>query len=221
MRNLFIKHFYILIIICCISCSKKDIVRDISVKTTVMEEKYKMPDLSLKIKEAKEFVDNNDMNSDFCILIDLGIHSGRKRFFVWDFNQNEITHEFLVGHGCGDNQWSFDDTKDNPTFSNVVDSHRSSLGKYKLGKRGFSNWGVNINYVMHGLEETNNNALERIIVFHSWEVVSDVETFPVGTPEGWGCPTISNKSFLEIDPLLKNSTKPVLMWIYSSNIGEL
>lgn len=168
-----------------------------------------------KANEALEFCKAKNMNQDFCILIDFGIHSGKKRFFVWDFKQNKIIHQFLVGHGCGDNSWSGDETKDNPSFSNIEDSHRSSLGKYKIGERGYSSWGVNTKYLMHGLESTNSNALKRIIVFHSWEEVADEEVYPKGTPEGWGCPTISNASFRVIDPLLKASSKPVLMWIYN------
>ena len=135
-------------------------------------------------------------------------------FFVWDFKEHKIIHSFLVGHGCGDNAWGDDETKDNPTFSNVEDSHRSSVGKYKIGERGYSNWGVHTKYLMHGLEASNDKALKRIIVFHSWEAVSDEEIYPTGTPEGWGCPTISNSSFQVIDPLLKAAGKPVLMWIY-------
>ncbi len=168
-----------------------------------------------KAEEALAFCKLNNMNQDFCILVDFGIHSGKKRFFVWDFNKKEITRKFLVGHGCGDNTWSRDETKDNPSFSNIEDSHRSSLGKYKIGERGYSNWGVNTKYLMHGLESTNSNAMKRIIVFHSWEAVADEEVYPNGTPEGWGCPTISNASFKIIDPLLKASSKPVLMWIYN------
>ena len=168
-----------------------------------------------KAAEALVFCKSNNMNQDFCILIDFGIHSGKKRFFVWDFNKKEVINQFLVGHGCGDNTWSGDETKDNPSFSNIEDSHRSSLGKYKIGERGYSNWGVNTKYLMHGLESTNSNALKRIIVFHSWEEVADEEIYPNGTPEGWGCPTISNASFKIIDPLLKASSKPVLMWIYN------
>ena len=168
-----------------------------------------------KAEEALAFCKSNNMNQDFCLLIDFGIHSGKKRFFVWDFNKKEIIHQFLVGHGCGDNTWSGDETKDNPTFSNTEDSHRSSLGKYKIGERGYSNWGVHTKYLMHGLEPSNSNALKRIIVFHSWEAVSDDEVYPNGTPEGWGCPTISNASFTTIVPLLKAATKPVLMWVYN------
>ena len=55
--------------------------------------------------------------------------------------------------------------------------------------------GVKIKYVLHGLDSTNSNALKRYIVFHWWEAVSDDEVYPDGTPEGWGCQTISNNSF--------------------------
>jgi hypothetical protein len=167
-----------------------------------------------KVKEALAFCTQKKYNTDFCILIDMSVHSGRKRFFVWDFKKNEISHRFLVGHGCCANPWSTDASKDNPKFSNTDNSHCSSLGKYKIGERGNSDWGVRTKYVLHGLEPTNSNAQQRYIVFHSWEMVADEEIYPKGTPEGWGCPTISNASFKLIDPMLKGSAKPVLMWIY-------
>lgn len=167
-----------------------------------------------KAKEALQFCRNNGYNTDFYIAIDMSLHSGVKRFFVWNFKNDTILNEFLVSHGCCSGSWGADNSKNNPVFSNVPDSHCSSLGKYKIGERGYSNWGVNVKYILHGLEATNSNAQRRIIVFHSWERVSDEEIYPRGTPEGWGCPAVSNNSFRIIDPLLKNSTKPVLMWIY-------
>lgn len=167
-----------------------------------------------KANEALTFCANKNFNTDFCILIDMRLHSGVKRFFVWDFRKDTIVESFLVGHGCGDNPWSYDLSKEKPTFSNKDGSHCSSLGKYKLGERGYSNWGVHVKYLMHGLEATNSNALARTIVFHSWEDVTDEEIYPKGTVEGWGCPTISNNNMNRIDPQLKASGKPVLMWIY-------
>ncbi len=169
-----------------------------------------------KANEALTFCKAKRMNNEFCILIDLGIHSGRKRLFVWDFRRDTITHSFLVGHGCCDKPWGQTFSKESPEFSNVENSHCSSLGKFKIGERGYSSWGVNIKYLLHGLESSNNNALDRVIVFHSWERVSDEEVYPDGTPEGWGCPTLSNNSFKIIDTLLKATSKPVLMWIYDS-----
>ena len=168
-----------------------------------------------KAKEALEYCKTKNFNTDFCILIDMSLHSGLKRFFVYDLKKTGISQQYLVGHGCGTSSWSTDSTKENPSFSNEDNSHLSSLGKYKIGTRGYSNWGVHVKYLMHGLENTNSNALKRTIVLHSWNMMDDDEVFPKGSPEGWGCPTVSNNAFKEIDPLLKNSKKPVLMWIYN------
>lgn len=168
-----------------------------------------------KALEALAFCKAQKFNEDFCILIDMKMHSGLNRFLVWDFKKDMITHRFLVGHGCCDEPWGKDMSKENPQFSNREGSHCSSLGKYKIGERAPSDWGVKIKYVLHGLDPSNSDALSRFIVFHSWEAVSDVEVYPMGTPEGWGCPTLSNDNFLIIDALLKTSKKPVLMWIYN------
>lgn len=169
----------------------------------------------MKAEEALEFCTSGKFNTDFCILIDMSLHSGINRFFVWDFKTNSISKQYLVGHGCGSNSWSKDDSKSDPGFSNEDGSHLSSLGKYKLEGRGYSDWGIHIKYLMHGLEGTNSNALKRFIVFHSWDKMSDEETFPEGSPEGWGCPTVSNNAMKEIDPMIQKSGKPVLMWIYN------
>ncbi|MGV3697550.1 murein L,D-transpeptidase catalytic domain-containing protein [Flavobacterium sp.] len=168
-----------------------------------------------KAKEALAFCKKKNYNQDFCILIDMSIHSGLNRFFVYDFKKNAISMNMLVGHGCGNYPWSQDWSKNNPGFSNVDGSHKSSLGKYKIGQRAWSDWGINVKYVLHGLEKTNSNAQSRYIVFHSWEKVPEKEVYPDGTPEGWGCPTISNNNMKIIDPMLKASKKPVLMWIYN------
>ncbi|WP_348635883.1 murein L,D-transpeptidase catalytic domain-containing protein [Chryseobacterium scophthalmum] len=168
-----------------------------------------------KAEEALAFCKSKKMNTDFCILIDMSLHSGLSRFIIWDFKEQKISNKYLVGHGCGSNSWSSDGSKDDPKFSNEDGSHLSALGKYQLGERGRSDWGIHVKYLMHGLEETNNNALKRFIVFHSWELMSDEEIYPKGSPEGWGCPTISNNAMKELDPIIQNSEKPLLMWIYN------
>lgn len=201
------------------SCSKEvKENRSVILRPTAKTEKKQEPDLSeitAKAEEALKFCVSKKLSTDFCILIDMSLHSGIKRFFVWDFKKNTIAKKYLVGHGCGSNPWSADGSKDNPLFSNEDGSHLSSLGKYKLQGRGQSEWGINVKYLMHGLEETNSNALKRFIVFHSWDRMSDDEVFPKGSPEGWGCPTVSNNALKEIDPMLQKTGKPVLMWIYN------
>lgn len=171
--------------------------------------------LTKKAEEALQFCKDNKMNTDYCILIDMSLHSGVKRFFIWNFKEKKVENSYLVGHGCGNAAWSLDETKDKPEFSNADGSHLSSLGKYRIGERGYSSWGINIKYLMHGLENTNSNALKRIIVFHSWELMSDDEVFPNGSPEGWGCPTVSNNAMKIIDKKLQSSKKSVLMWIFN------
>ncbi|MFY0674998.1 MAG: murein L,D-transpeptidase catalytic domain family protein [Bacteroidia bacterium] len=164
--------------------------------------------------QALDYVNVNEFNSGFYVLIDMRIHSGKNRFFVIDLKTNEVLMKGLCSHGCCKKEWGSDESKADPVFSNVSGSHCSSLGKYKIGARGWSNWGINVNYKLHGLETTNSNAYDRDIVLHSWESVPDIELYPNGTPEGWGCPAVSNNLMRKVDAKLKEADKPVLMWVY-------
>jgi hypothetical protein len=68
-----------------------------------------------KAEEALTFCKSSKFNTDFCILIDMSLHSGVKRLVVWDFKTNSASKKYLVGHGCGNNQWSSDESKDHPS----------------------------------------------------------------------------------------------------------
>ncbi|TSA51416.1 MAG: hypothetical protein D4R43_00755 [Sphingobacteriales bacterium] len=92
-------------------------------------------------------------------MIDMSIHLGKNHFMVWNFNEQKISQQGLVTHGCGNTGWSNDDTRTTPQFSNTCDSHCSSLGKYKVANRGYSQWGINIKYLLNGLDSSNSNAL--------------------------------------------------------------
>jgi hypothetical protein len=86
---------------------------------------------------------------------------------VWDFRKNMILVYGLISHGCGINPWSGIWSKDKPTFSNVANSHCSSLGKYQVGERAASAWGIHTKYYLKGLENTNSNAFIRDVILHS------------------------------------------------------
>lgn len=167
-----------------------------------------------KAFEALTYCKANQLNTKFCILVNMSIHSGKKRLFVYDFVADSVLSSGLCSHGCCNSAWGADFTKEKPTFSNTPESHCSSLGKYKVGKRGYSSWGINVNYRLHGLEKNNSNAYSRLIVLHSWEDVPNREVYPNGTPEGWGCPAVSNEQMKTIDRFLSKAKKPVLFWIY-------
>ncbi|HSY75433.1 MAG TPA: murein L,D-transpeptidase catalytic domain family protein, partial [Bacteroidia bacterium] len=127
--------------------------------------------ITQKAKQALIFCKQKGYNTNYCILIDMSLPSGIKRFMVWDFRKNVILVSGLVSHRCGINPWSGIWSKDKPTFSNVANSHCSSLGKYQVGNRAASAWGIHIKYYLKGLESTNSSAYVRDVVLHSWEQV--------------------------------------------------
>jgi hypothetical protein len=204
----FIKIFIIAIVF--ISC-KNDVSPSLSKLENIQIQK-KITDYSAYINEAKAYCKQNNLNQNNFMLIDLAMHSGRKRFFVYDLKKDTIQNSYIVSHGCGDNMWSMTASKENAPISNQPDSHCSSIGKYVIGLRGGSQWGIKVNYVLIGKDKTNSNAVKRAIVLHSWDKISTNEVFPQGTPEGWGCPAVSNESMKEIDALLKSNPK-MLLWI--------
>jgi hypothetical protein len=177
------------------------------------EEPYEVL-VASKANEAFSFCEANGYNTDFCILIDMSIHSGKHRMFVYDFKKQVVERSALCAHGCGkDNNRS---TGEQPVFGNQEGSLLTSLGKYKIGARSYSQYGINVHYKLHGLEPTNNNAYKRIVVLHSHTPVSETETYPYHLPMGWsfGCPVTDDATMTYLDNKLKNTPKPVLLWIY-------
>ena len=171
-------------------------------------------------QKAKDYCTKHKVNTDFYILIDLSVHSGLKRLYVWDFNKNTITHSFTVSHGCANKLWSWDVSKENPRVSNEPDSHCSSIGKYYIYERGYSNWGIHVKYRLQGLEKTNSNAERRTVVLHGWDAITDNEIYPNGTAEGWGCPAVSNNAMKLLDKMLKQQQKKTLLWIINPDLSS-
>lgn len=164
-------------------------------------------------KVALAYCKANNLHAEKYLLFDLGTHSGLKRLFIYNLKQNKIDTAFLVSHGSGKNPWGNDLSKENPEVSNVPDSHCSSVGKYIIGNRDVSQWGIKIKYWLHGKERTNNNAEKRVVVLHSWEDVTDEEVFPRGTVESWGCPAVSLSTMTYLDAFLKSYQNKMLMWV--------
>ena len=164
-------------------------------------------------KEASEFCKNNNYNQEYYFLVDLSIHSGKNRFFVYDFKDKKVAKKNLVTHGSCD-QTETNETKwEKAKFSNSDNSHCSSKGKYKIGKRDSSSWGIKIKYWLHGLEKSNSNAVNRVVVLHSWTAVSDNEIYPRYSPLSWGCPAVSDEFMRILDEKLQKTKKPVLLWV--------
>jgi len=163
--------------------------------------------------EAKAYCKTQNFNEEYYFLIDLSVHSGKNRFFIYDFKTNKIINQNVVTHGSCDQLEANETQWEKAKFSNKNDSHCSSKGKYKIGKRDFSSWGIKIKYWLHGLEATNSNAVARVVVLHSWDAVANEEIYPEFSPLSWGCPAVSDQFMELLDAKLKQTEKPVLLWI--------
>ena len=164
-------------------------------------------------QEALTFCKQNKFNQDFYFFVDLSVHSGKNRFFIYDFKNQKVVNQNLVTHGACDVFQEHPEKYKKVKFSNKSNSHCSMKGKYKIGKRDYSSWGINIKYWLHGLESGNNNAVNRVVVLHSWDAVSNEEIYPRYSPLSWGCPAVSDEFMKVLDEKLKADNQSVLLWI--------
>lgn len=170
-------------------------------------------DYTNKNAEAQKYCEDNNFNEDYYFLLDFSLHPGKNRFFIYDFKSKKIVNKNLVTHGSCDQFEENPEQWEKAKFSNKTDSHCSMKGKYKIGKREYSSWGINVKYWLYGLENSNANAVNRVVVLHSWDAVSNTEIYPKVSPLSWGCPAVSNEFMRTLDAKLKTSKKPVLLWI--------
>ena len=162
------------------------------------------------IQKLKQFAAANGYSTQYAMIIDLGLHSGAKRFFMVRLSDGKTIHAGLVTHGSSPSILQPGER----AYSNVEGSLCSSLGRYKIGISYMGTFGLA--YKMHGLDTTNSHAFARAVVLHAHECVPDYETSD-GICQSWGCPTISPAFLQTISTYIDNAARPVLLEIYDSN----
>lgn len=162
--------------------------------------------LKEKAGEAKSFVKQKAYNNNYCFLIDMSLSSGQNRFFIYNLKKDSIESSGLVAHGNCFEYWL-----EGRRYSNEVGSGCTSLGKYKIGSSYTGKWGYS--YKLHGLDSTNNNALERTVVLHGHSCVPDKEVADEICQSN-GCPTVSPAFLQKLKFIINSSEKPVLLWVY-------
>lgn len=100
------------------------------------------------------------LNTNYCILVNYSIPSGKPRFFIYDFNKKRIVYRYRCAHGIGGGS-----TARKAVFSNSYNSKCSSLGKFVITGIGSAHY-KNC-FRLKGLDETNNNAEKRGILVHA------------------------------------------------------
>ena len=163
--------------------------------------------LHQKIALLKSFSAKRGYNATRCFMIDMGIPSGRKRFFIYNFLKDSVEEAGLVTHGSG----SISSTG-KLNFSNVAGSNSTSLGKYKIGAAYQGRFGLA--FKLHGLDKTNSKAFERFVVLHAHTCVPEKEVYPNFICPSLGCPTVSPAFLQELKTCIEKSNKPILMQIY-------
>ena len=178
----------------------------VATQAEVGRESYSYTVLYDRAEKIKAYAVRKGYDTSYAFMIDMGMKSGRKRFFVMDLNTMTIIKRGMVAHGRGNSSFTF-----NKTYSNTSGSNCTSLGIYKVGASYKGTYGLS--YKLFGLENTNSNAYKRSIVLHGLSCVPyDESEFAISQSEG--CPSLSPAFLKEISPIINSRSKPMLMWIY-------
>ncbi|MFT3932073.1 MAG: murein L,D-transpeptidase catalytic domain family protein [Chitinophagaceae bacterium] len=169
-------------------------------------ESYSYMSVYDETEKMKDYAVNNGCNTEYALMVNLGMKSGKKRFFVIDLASNTIVKSGVVSEGNSEGA--------EKKYSNEIGSTASSLGAYKIGKRVKNDAGFG--YRLVGLQESNNNAVKRSMMLQATEDVPyDEINFPVLKTDG--SLSLSNRFLTEISPLIDESSKPMLLWVYDPN----
>jgi hypothetical protein len=174
---------------------------------------YPAEQLLLYAATLKQYAKKNGFDTTYAFFSNMGMLVNKRRFFVVNLVTMEIEQSGLVAQGRGKGPSRFD-----KQYSNNRDSKCTSLGRYKIMKKYRGEYGEA--YRMTGLDSSNCNVFKRNIVLHSMGCMPDAEdNMPVCISEG--CPAVSVKFLSSLSRIIDSRKKPVLLWIFDSNLEEV
>ncbi|EJL68375.1 murein L,D-transpeptidase catalytic domain-containing protein [Chryseobacterium populi] len=160
-----------------------------------------------RITEVKNFLKGKDYNQNLAVFINFKIHSGNYRYFVYDLKNDKILQKAIVSHGSG----SVSKNSDKLAFSNTEGSYQSSLGKFEIRESYIGKFGKS--YRLNGLDITNNNAMQRAIILHSYSCIPDKESQNPACLS-LGCPMLSLNAFNQTARYIDRSQKPIILYAF-------
>jgi L,D-transpeptidase catalytic domain len=173
---------------------------------------YSASQLILYAKSLKQYAKKNGFDTSYAFIGNMGMLSNKKRFFVVNLATMEIEQSGLVSHGRGQGPSVYD-----KQYSNLNGSKCTSLGRYKIMNKYKGVYGEA--YRMAGLDSSNQNAYSRNIVLHSMGCIPDNDgIMPACISEG--CPAVSIQFLSSLRKIIDTRKKPVLLWIFDSNLEE-
>ena len=142
-------------------------------------------DVFFKAFKGYEYLQSKGMlkKTNLLTIVDYSQSSSKKRLYVIDVKAGKVLFNTYVSHGKRSGG-------EFPTdFSNVVNSHKSSLGFIVTGKsyRGGSGYSMHLNGVEPGI---NDNVYKRYIVMHGSHYVNERRADENETGRSFGCPAV-------------------------------
>ncbi len=141
----------------------------------------------------------------YVVIVDFTKESSTRRMYLIDLQEGDVLN-YYVSHGSGTGN-----SNSAMRFSNIKDSHQTSLGVYVTGGTYRGKYGETLR--LYGLNKSNDAAYNRDIVLHgAWYVSEDfMNSINKQTKEkygrlgvSWGCPAVSESVAKKIIPLLKD-----------------
>jgi hypothetical protein len=150
----------------------------------------------LNLKEAGKIRGNAILT-----VCDFSLSSNTKRMWVIDLAKKKVLFNNLVAHGMGSGEEFA--TK----FSNIEDSHQSSLGFYVTGETYMGDNGYSLK--LHGVDGSwNSKAYDRAIVVHGADYVNaDFANANNRLGRSHGCPALP-----------RNLTEPIISKIANGHV---
>ncbi len=157
--------------------------------------------------QVKQKISTGQYCRQFCFMIDMGMASGKKRFFVYNLEKDSIEMSGLVTHGSGS-----DRSGEAHFFSNRPGSNCTSLGRYRIGNSYEGKFGLA--YKLYGLDPANSRAFDRFVVLHAHPCVPNDEVYPFPICLSLGCPTVSVDFLQILKKYIDKAEKPVILQLY-------
>jgi hypothetical protein len=174
---------------------------------------YPPSQLILYASLLKAYAIKKGYDTNYVFLCNMGIVSNKKRFYIFNLKTMRIENAGLVSQGKGSSLSTF-----NKKYSNEPGSNCTALGRYKISGRYQGEYGES--FKLYGLDSTNNKAFARRIVLHSMPCIPDTDAaMPPCASEG--CPAVSPSFLDSMKAVISSAKKPILLWIFDSNLQDL
>lgn len=174
----------------------------------------------IALKGYFELKAKNKLGNDrYLTVVDMSVSANTERFYLIDVYNQTLVYKSLVAHGAKTGEEFAE------VFSNIENSHQSSLGFYLTGET--YNGRHDFSLKLDGLESYNDNARERGIVIHAADYVSyDFIESNGRLGRSYGCPSLPFENYFDIISKIKDKSClfiyfPDKKYTKASKLGKL